>query len=93
MPPSEHVLIDQLAYRGARVILASDMGDYAYWVVIRSNKPHGRMLPVMQALEHAINATGELEASPSVLNVPLREDAAHGNTAGAEGSPVISQDT
>lgn len=28
MPPSEHVLIDQLAYRGARVVMGSDFGDH-----------------------------------------------------------------
>lgn len=36
MPPSEHVLIDQLAYRGARVKLASDWGEQgAIWIVVR----------------------------------------------------------
>jgi hypothetical protein len=36
-PPSEHILIDQLAYRGARVMMMSDFGDDlgAVWVVIR----------------------------------------------------------
>lgn len=36
MPPSEHVLIDQLAYRGARVALMCDHADAgAFWVVVR----------------------------------------------------------
>lgn len=35
MPPSEHVLIDQLAHRGARVITMSDWGDYGFWIVMR----------------------------------------------------------
>ena len=36
MPPSEHVLIDQLAYRGARVMMSSDFGDHgAIWIVMR----------------------------------------------------------
>ena len=36
MPPTEHILIDQLAYRGARVIMMSDWGDKgAYWIVTR----------------------------------------------------------
>lgn len=35
-PPTEHILIDQLAYRGARVIMMSDWGDDgAYWIVTR----------------------------------------------------------
>lgn len=39
MPPSEHVLIDQLAYRGARVVMSSDWGSYgAVWVVVRGDK-------------------------------------------------------
>ena len=36
MPPSEHVLIDQLAYRGARVVMSTDFGDHgAIWIVTR----------------------------------------------------------
>lgn len=39
-PPSEHVLIDQLAYRGARVACMSDWGsDGAFWVVMRGKTP------------------------------------------------------
>jgi hypothetical protein len=39
MPPSEHILIDQLAYRGARVKLASDWGEQgAIWIVVRGDK-------------------------------------------------------
>lgn len=39
-PPSEHQLIDQLAYRGARVVLASDWGERgAFWVVMRGVHP------------------------------------------------------
>lgn len=41
-PPSEHVLIDQLAYRGARVIMASDWGEDrpAIWLVMRGKTPN-----------------------------------------------------
>lgn len=35
MPPSEHILIDQLSYRGAKVNNMSDMGDFAFWLVTR----------------------------------------------------------
>lgn len=46
MPPSEHVLIDQLAYRGARVIMATDFAEHgAIWIVtrdIRNLKPAAR---------------------------------------------------
>lgn len=42
MPPSEHVLIDQLSYRGARVVMSSDYGDVAFWLVIRGKTPTGK---------------------------------------------------
>lgn len=42
-PPSEHILIDQLAYRGARVIMSSDWGAQgAVWVVVRNLNPDGK---------------------------------------------------
>ena len=35
MPPSEHILIDKLAYRGARVQLSTIVGrEHQMWVVI-----------------------------------------------------------
>lgn len=35
MPPSEHVLIDKLAYRGARVQLSTAVGrEHQIWIVI-----------------------------------------------------------
>lgn len=40
MPPSEHILIDQLSYRGARVLMCSDWGKSgAIWIVTRNLKP------------------------------------------------------
>lgn len=39
MPPSEHILIDQLAYRGARVVMSMDWGKHgAVWLVVRDLK-------------------------------------------------------
>lgn len=43
LPPSEHVLIDQLSYRGARVIMGSDWGNIAVWVVMRGTHPSARV--------------------------------------------------
>lgn len=40
-PPSEHILIDQLAYRGALVNTSSNLGDCAFWLVTRGFKLHG----------------------------------------------------
>lgn len=51
MPPSEHVLIDQLAYRGARVIQSSDWGEAgAVWVVVRGNTPNAAVRKAMREL-------------------------------------------
>lgn len=37
MPPSEHILIDELAYRGARVVCSSNGGDIAFWLVVKGD--------------------------------------------------------
>lgn len=62
MPPSEHVLIDQLAYRGARVVMSSDFGDQAYWLVMRGERLHGRrLLTVKNAIDNGLdNLAGEV---------------------------------
>jgi len=40
MPPSEHVLIDKLSYRGARVVMSTWLGgDQQLWVVLEGDKP------------------------------------------------------
>jgi hypothetical protein len=44
MPPSEHVLIDKLSYRGARVQLSTPVSrEHQIWVVIEG-PPHGQSL-------------------------------------------------
>ena len=68
MPPSEHLLIDQLAYRGARVNSMSDYGEYAFWIVVRWFSPHGsKMLEIYKILsqmaEEEIKAKKAEEAS------------------------------
>lgn len=41
-PPSEHNLIDQLAYRGARVVMGCDLASAgAIWVVMRGDLMNG----------------------------------------------------
>ncbi len=63
MPPSEHILIDELSYRGARVVMSSDMGGLAYWLVVRGDKICGRqLLAVKRAIEDAIET---LENTPN----------------------------
>ena len=70
MPPSEHVLIDQLAYRGAKVIMGSDFGDHgAIWVVTRdlnSLQPSLR-----KALREIINDTLDIQFA-AIEAVPHR---------------------
>ena len=53
MPPSEHVLIDALSYRGAQVILSSSSQDSGYWLVVKGPpKFRGRRLrAMMQQIE------------------------------------------
>ena len=53
MPPSEHVLIDKLSYRGARVHLSTPISkDHQIWVVIEgpplTNKQRKKILEVMK---------------------------------------------
>lgn len=51
MPPSEHVLIDALQFRGARILFSSDNGDGkgAVWLVYRDVRPsHARMMVLME---------------------------------------------
>jgi hypothetical protein len=52
MPPSEHVLIDQLAYRGARVIHGSDWGKFAIWVVMRGTIPNSKVRKAIWEMVH-----------------------------------------
>ena len=62
MPPSEHVLIDQLAYRGATVNTATDLGDYAFWIVTRGFRPHGdKMMKVYELLHEIVMDEIELK--------------------------------
>lgn len=72
MPPSEHILIDQLAYRGARVVMSADYGpDEAYWLVVRGKKITGRqLLTVRKAIADALDAINE---TPEAINAPASE--------------------
>lgn len=55
MPPSEHVLIDQLSYRGAKVVQMSDWGTTAWWLVIRGARISGKQaLAIRVMIETAL---------------------------------------
>lgn len=73
MPPSEHVLIDQLAYRGARVVLGSDWGDGgAFWVVTRNLKLTPKIRKAMHELmDLAFDA--QIESAPSNELPPAKD--------------------
>lgn len=36
LPPCEHILIDALSYRGARVVASSSTKDEGWWIVSRA---------------------------------------------------------
>jgi hypothetical protein len=57
MPPTNHVLIDQLMFRDARVVLSVDMGPNApaYWLVVRGKPLKGKKgTLIMQMIEDAL---------------------------------------
>jgi hypothetical protein len=65
MPPSEHILIDELAYRGARVIHGSDWGNLAIWVVMRGTIPSRKVRKAIRELVHmSLEDADALPASP-----------------------------
>ena len=62
MPPSEHVLIDQLSYRGAKVVLSSDVGDTAFWLVTRGEKIKGKTaLAIYKMISMALDEMTEAD--------------------------------
>lgn len=74
-PPSEHVLIDQLAYRGARVVLASDWGEPgAFWIVMRGKRPSPAVRKAMrEMLEIMFDEEPETADPPEVAEILNRD--------------------
>lgn len=71
MPPSEHILIDQLAYRGARVVMSTDFGNHgAIWIVTRDLKNMGA--PARKALREIVD--GILDDAFAEKNAPSPND-------------------
>lgn len=68
MPPSEHVLIDQLAYRGAKVILGTDYGPEqpALWLVMRGKRPARKHMKALMTL--LLDCLEEEECSPETTS-------------------------
>lgn len=66
MPPSEHILIDELSYRGARVVLSTSLSrEHTMWFVVKgpplTNKQRKMLRDIM-----AIWFDDEPEPEPSV---------------------------
>lgn len=76
MPPSEHVLIDQLAYRGATVNTSSDLGDCAFWIVTRGFRPHGEKMFKIHEILHdlVIEEFKAKKAEAEKLKAPRPDD-------------------
>jgi hypothetical protein len=56
MPPSEHQLVDELSYRGARVVMSSVHDDFAIWVVCRGGHlPRATRLKLHDAVMESID--------------------------------------
>jgi hypothetical protein len=78
MPPTEHILIDQLMYRGARVVFGSDIGETAYWLVMRGPGPKGRQaLAIMQLIEMTLDDAAVARAATEAAAV--KSDAVMGS--------------
>lgn len=93
MPPSEHVLIDQLAYRGARVIQSSESGKPdgpAYWLVVRGKaNPKKIGIALMQLMEAWEDEELAVEPEPPAESGPgVRRTTPQGNPSPAEPLPT-----
>lgn len=67
-PPTEHIVIDELQFRGARVVFGSNLGETAYWLVVRGPGPRGRQaLAIMQLIEDTIDVLAEERAAAELL--------------------------
>lgn len=51
MPPSEHILIDKLAYRGARVILSTALSrEHQMWFVVEGPPMTNRQRKMLRSI-------------------------------------------
>lgn len=68
MPPSEHYLIDQLAYRGARVVHGTDLGEHgAFWIVMRGKSPNAKIRKLMREILDMVFE--DEECSPETISL------------------------
>src|SRR6478609_2616232 len=81
-PPSEHGLIDQLQFRGAKVVFSSAVFGTKYWLVMNGKPVVGkRALAIMAAIEDTILLMAEEDAELSSPAVEGGADALAALTA------------
>lgn len=61
MPPSEHILIDELSYRGAKVLMSSSSSDRGYWLVTKGYENSKELRKIARVLAAQIAALEEAE--------------------------------
>jgi hypothetical protein len=50
MPPTEHVLIDELSYRGAKVVSASVGSDFGWWLVVKGDMDRKKLAHISKSI-------------------------------------------
>jgi hypothetical protein len=61
MPPSEHILIDKLAFRGAKVTAMSAVGGASWWLVVEGEMTRKQVAAMSKAVHMALSALEEIE--------------------------------
>lgn len=64
MPPAEHIVIDQLSYRGARVMAGVDYGERGWWLVVKGPVNRQAIRRVLLAMFEAMDEEPEPAATP-----------------------------
>lgn len=63
MPPSEHVLIDELSYRGAKVVCSSIGSSGGWWLVMKGEVDRKILTQISKQLHMTIEFLEEDEAA------------------------------
>lgn len=61
MPPSEHILIDELSYRGAKVLMSSTSSERGYWLVTKGYEKSAELRKIARVLAAQIASLEEAE--------------------------------
>ena len=66
LPPSEHILIDALAYRDAKIVSSCSTNDAAWWFVVRGKPLTVKHRAAIRALVLDMYLDDEEEAPPEL---------------------------